>query len=353
MFSKIILPLDGSKLAERAIPHARRIARTFDSEIRLMQVLDSSPYHDLPQVTEPLNWQIRKAQADLYLQGLSAELREEGLRADYAIREGKTAENIIDYAHSEGADLLVLTTHGASGLSRWNTSSVVQKVIEKIYLPVMLVRAYQTVEGQRSPIPDTGGAQGIDRLNDPTALPSASEIGRQSALEWGSEALYRRILLPIDTSRRAECALSPAISLTREAGLLILAAVIAPPELPIPAPYPEEINVLIDRFMQASREAVNLYLDDQRRRLDVPVEVRTIENTNPSAALHHLAEKENVDLVVLCAHGRTGGTEWPYGSVARNYIEHGDRTVLIIQDIPRAQVRPTMVETAAEKYGRR
>lgn len=352
MFSRILVPLDGSKLAERALPHVRKMARVFDSEIRLLQVLDSSPYQEAPQITEPLNWQIRKAQADLYLQGLSADLREEGLRADYAIREGKTAENIIDYAHADNADLVVLTTHGASGLSRWNTSSVAQKVIEKIYLPLLLVRTYQPVEGPAAPIPETGAARGLEQLNNPMAQSNA-ETGGRNVPERLGEVDYRRVLLPIDTSRRAECALVPAIALTRDDGRLILAAVIAPPELPIPMPYPQEINDLIERFMQASREAVNQYLEEQQRRLEVTVEVRVVENVNPSAALHQMAEKEHVDLVVLCAHGKTGGTDWPYGSVARNYIEHGDRALLVIQDIARAQVRPTAVETAAEKYGRR
>jgi hypothetical protein len=58
-------------------------------------------------------------------------------------------------------------------------------------------------------------------------------------------------------------------------------------------------------------------------------------------------------LVVLCADGYTGQFAWPYGSIARNYIEHGTKPVLVIQDVPRSQVQPTAAEIAAEKSGGR
>ena len=70
-------------------------------------------------------------------------------RVDYSIREGKTAENIVDFAHAENIDLLVISTHGSGGLSRWNISSVTQKVINLVYLPVLIVRAFnQSITGE-------------------------------------------------------------------------------------------------------------------------------------------------------------------------------------------------------------
>ena len=140
---------------------------------------------------DPLRWQLRKAEADAYMQGIAHRIRknlgekslmgedEKKSRVDYSIREGKAAENIVDFAHTENIDLLVISTHGSSGLSRWNISSVTQKVINLIYLPVLIVRAYN-----RSIMDES-----INR--------------------------YRRILLPIDSSRRAECSLSAGIELAR------------------------------------------------------------------------------------------------------------------------------------------
>ena len=352
MFNRILIPLDGSILAERTIPYAEQFARIFGSTIILLQVLDPTSYHENPKSVDPLRWQIRKTEADLYLSAVAARMNEHlrpldetpaKARVEYAIREGKAAENIIAFSHSESIDLVVICTHGSGGLSRWNISSVTQKVINLVYLPVLVVRAYTHIETDRT-------------------------------------IRFRRILLPIDSSRRAECALPAGIALAQGEALLeanppaavssaaeqpepvavpmlpaiILAAVMTPTEIPIPAPYPLEISKLTEQLYLFSREAVHAYLNEMRLRLPVESEIRLVENANVSTGIHELANhEEDVDLVVLCAHGYTGQTLWPYGSVARNYIEHGNRPVLIIQDIVRSQVPPTAAEIAAERTGGR
>jgi len=356
MFNRILVPLDGSTLAERAIPHAEQLARIFGSSIILLQILDPTSYHENPNSVDPLRWQIRKAEADMYMNGIAARLREDlrdsaldakdaqtrgrdekKIRIEYSIREGKTAENIVNFAHTENIDLLVISTHGSGGLSRWNISSVTQKVINLIYLPVLIVRAYNQPETQE-----------------------------------GARIRYRSILLPIDSSRRAEFALPAGIALAHgEMSIdlsprptapvasspptkLILAAVIKPPEIPIPEPYPVEIGQLSEQLMHASRQAVSDYLNQMKERLSVECETCLVENNSVSSAIQDLAsQEEDIDLVVLCAHGYTGQSTWPYGSVARNYMEHGTKPVLVIQDVPRSQVQPTVAEIAAEKSGGR
>jgi nucleotide-binding universal stress UspA family protein len=362
MFNRILIPLDGSPLAERAIPDAVQFARIFGSSIMLLHVLDPTSYDENPKSIDPLRWQIRKAEADVYMKGITSRIREnltedlvdandvqsgsgeeKKVRVEYSIREGKTSENIVNFAHTEAIDLLVMSTHGSGGLSRWNMSSVTQKVINLIYLPVLIVRAY----------------------NQPEA-----EVARPR---------YRRILLPIDTSRRAECALPAGIALARgdqSLGLapevnnlsphpgepaasssqtrLILAAVIKPPEIPVPEPFPIEIGQLAEQLMVVSRLAVNNYLDEMKERVSVPCETCVLENKNVSTAIHELVKlEEDIDLVVLCAHGYTGQTTWPYGSVARNYMEHGTKPVLVIQDVPRSHFKPTAAELAAGNSGER
>ncbi len=342
MFTRILVPLDGSPLAERAIPHAELFARVFGASIILLQVLEPTSYHENPKAVDPLSWQIRKAEADMYMQGIAGRIRENldekppngeddnESRVNYAIREGKTAENIVDFAHSEAIDLLVISTHGSGGLSRWNISSVTQKVINLIYLPVLIVRAY--------------------------TRPNANE----------SITRYRRILLPIDSSRRAECSISAGIELARgeisssiasedavNPTKLVLAAVIRQPELPIPEPFPVEISQLSEQFLKVSREAVDKYLYEMKERLPVACETCVVENASVASAIQELADQEDIDLVVLCAHGYSGQVNWPYGTVTRNYMEHGSKPVLVVQDVRRSQVRPTAAEVAAEKSGRR
>jgi nucleotide-binding universal stress UspA family protein len=188
---------------------------------------------------------------------------------------------------------------------------------------------------------------------------------------------YRRILLPIDSSRRAECALSAGIALAQGETLmdsatkvnsrssqttksapsslrtkLILAAVIKRPELPIPEPYPVEIEQLSKQLVQVSHQAVSNYLSEMKERLSVECETCVVENNSITSAIQELAsQEEEIDLVVLCAHGYTGKSTWPYGSIARNYMEHGTKPVLVIQDIPRSHVQSTVAEIAAEKTG--
>lgn len=359
MFNNILVPLDGSLLAERAISHAEQFARVFGGKITLLQVLDPSPYHESQSAVEPLNWQIRKAEVEMYLQGTAARIRESGIQVDHALREGCAPENIVDFARAENFDLVVLSSHGASGLSRWNIGSVVSKVMDKIFLPMLLVRAFQDL-GESIPV--SGGNPGGELSSQPHVTGGQAENAGSASPAAISERtfspfLYRRILLPIDSSRRAECALPAAITLARgeqgEPATVIMGAVIGPPSLPIPAPYPEEILQLIERFMRLSRAAVSSYLHEMAQRIEGDCEIRIVENGNASAGLHELIEKENVDLVVLCAHGQTGGTSYPYGSVARNYLEYGNKTVLVVQDVPLSQVRPTAAEIAADNYGRR
>jgi nucleotide-binding universal stress UspA family protein len=130
--------------------------------------------------------------------------------------------------------------------------------------------------------------------------------------------------------------------------------VIKPPELPIPEPYPVEIGQLSEQLLFVSRQAVSNYLNEMKERLPAECDVRVIENNSVSSAIQELASQEDeIDLVVLCAHGYTGESTLPYGSVARNYMEHGTKPVLVIQDVPLCQVRPTAAEIAAEKSGRR
>jgi nucleotide-binding universal stress UspA family protein len=359
MFNRILVPLDGSPLAERVLPHALEFARIFSSTIVLLQVLDPTSFHENPNPVDPISWQIRKAEADMYLQRIAARLQadleeseleekseikkgnvEKPARVEYSIQEGKTAENIVNFAHTENIDLLIISSHGSGGLSRWNISSVTQKVINQIFLPVLIVRAYIQPETE-----DT-------RIH------------------------YHGILLPVDTSRRAECSLSAGIALARggrssllelektnqasqEAGSstqtkLYLASVIKPPEFPTPEPYPIEIAQLNEQVMDICRQAVGHYLNEIKMRLSVDYETYILENNSVSSAIQTFANQdEDIDLVVLCAHGYTGEITLPYGSVARNYIEHGTKPVLIIQDVARSHVQPTAAEIAAEKSGGR
>lgn len=267
---------------------------------------------------DPLRWQIQKTETELYLQSITARLKQDNINVVYHILEGNAAENIVNFAVNESIDLVIISTHGWSGLSRWETSSVVKKVIEKIYLPILLIRSFQTPE------------------------------------EGGTHIPYQRILLPLDGSKRAECSLPTAIALAQDLNAsLYTAHVIQRPTLPFTAEQTEEVNQVLSSYMKIHHAALEKYLDNLRQRLSIPTEIQISEGHNVPRSLHDIVQCQNIDLIVMCAHGSTGLTEWPYGSVAWNMLKYGTATTLVIQDIARAQIRPSPVEIAAENIGKR
>lgn len=325
MFEKILLPLDGSAMAERCIPHAIEFARIFNSKILVLHVLESEISAEQIVHTEPLNWQLHKAKADLYLHKIANQIRLllnlpemddeldcEG-RVTVTMLEGKVAEDIVDFAQKEDIDLLVISSHGSSGLSRWNLNSVTTKVVNLIYKPVLIIRGY-AVDGE-API-----------------HPS-----------------YERILLPIDCSRRSECSLNAGLTIAKNyQSRVILTSVIKPPEISAIDPYNQELQLLNQQYMDLSRKTVQRYMDELSQRLGVENEIRIIENHSIARAIINLANDEKVDLLILCAHGYTGELSWPFGTVARSFIEYSTKPVLIIQDLTHLDVLPTEASQAAE-----
>src|SRR3990172_9017511 len=181
MFKRILLPLDSSKLAECVLPHLVAIARVCEPEVQLMRVSEPFGVTARLRMIDPVDWQIRKAEAVSYLSGIAARLQNAGLRVSTHLYDGRPAEQIIEVAHSWNADLILMSSHGQSGLSPWNVSSVVQQVILRAHRSLMIIRAYQTV------------------TTELTGL------------------RYRKIFLPLDGSQRAEMSLTIADSLARAA----------------------------------------------------------------------------------------------------------------------------------------
>lgn len=142
MYEKILVPLDGSDLAERAIRHAREIARGTRSEILLLQAVNLP----MPVVPEAVlipdtKWldEARK-EAARYLEGIAAPLREEGMRVRTLLDDRPPADAILHIATREEVDLIVMSTHGRGGLSRMLMGSVAESVFRATSRTVMLVK---------------------------------------------------------------------------------------------------------------------------------------------------------------------------------------------------------------------
>ena len=141
MYKKILVPLDGSELAEKALEHAEKLAETFDAEIILFQVVTFMPIYVVPELVTPFVVdEKQKEAAERYLTNLAEELKKRGFKVTAMVRTGQqVAVEIIDFAKETGVDLIVMCTHGRSGISRWVLGSVAHKVLTQAETPILLV----------------------------------------------------------------------------------------------------------------------------------------------------------------------------------------------------------------------
>jgi nucleotide-binding universal stress UspA family protein len=152
MFQHLVVPLDGSFFAEKAIPYATELAAKFGSKITLVQIP-----HDPPVVVSELGMesadfymQMRETfhgEAEAYLRQVRSELQDKGFQVDSSVREGTpVAETLVGIAQEIEADAIVMSTHGRSGLGRFFFGSVAEAVLRLATIPVLLVRASNSQE---------------------------------------------------------------------------------------------------------------------------------------------------------------------------------------------------------------
>lgn len=143
MYKKILVPLDGSELAKTALEQAEGLAKTFEAEIILFQVVPFMPIYGSPELVTPLIVdEKQKEAAEKYLATLIEELKKRGFKTMAMVRTGQqVAVEIIDFAKESGADLIVMCTHGRSGITRWVLGSVALKILTRAETPILLIRS--------------------------------------------------------------------------------------------------------------------------------------------------------------------------------------------------------------------
>jgi nucleotide-binding universal stress UspA family protein len=305
MFDLILVPLDGSQLAECVLPHAVAFARSFDTEVTLLRMMEKNQTGPSAQLFDLLNWQINKTRARLYLEKTRKQFQESGLRARTFVLEGLDAEGISEFAQSQGMKLIILSSHGRNGITQRGISSVTQKIILSAPSSLLIVRANQASDA-------------------PT--------------EWMESPGYQRILVPLDGSQRAENVLPIIKELAHfHKSQIHLAQIIQIPEMVRQMPPTSDDIDLSNRIVSRNQEEAAHYLEQVKSRsLLEGIQVQTHLLTSASAAisLHKLAEQEQIDLIALSAHGYSGNHEWPYGGMVNNFIHHSKISLLIVQDLP-------------------
>ena len=153
MYQHIMVPLDGSELAECVLPHVRTIAIGCDVvEVTLVRVVESLHMRYGMEVRIPPEERQRietvsMDKAKAYLEQIEKSLKETGIAARSDVLHGGVVEKLIDYVNVNDVDLTVVSTHGRSGLSRWVLGSVADPLLRSACVPVLMVRAPGCVTG--------------------------------------------------------------------------------------------------------------------------------------------------------------------------------------------------------------
>ena len=144
MYSKILVPLDGSKRAEMIRPHARELANRFQATVILLKVIE--PIH--PIVAEEtsiglgetaIDAKIKKGES--YLEGVASKLRNKGITCKSLVAHGRVVEKIIEVAQAEDVDLIAMTSHGYGGLTRIFYGRVAAGILNRVDRPLFIVRS--------------------------------------------------------------------------------------------------------------------------------------------------------------------------------------------------------------------
>ena len=284
MFARILVPLDGSRRSERALPYAASMAKVFGSELALI--------HD---ETVGLRGDDVPASADTpgRITDLVQALQNMGLGVWKGVVRGPAAEAILGAADDAHADLIVMSTHGRSGLGRWLYGSVADEVLRHTTLPIVLISA-------------------------------ACER------HWSIEGPFR-LLVPLDGSPFAEAALELAgeVADALHAELMLVRVV-----------EPADGFAVLDTsslpaHSQRELDEAQVYLDGISTSPSMAgrTTIGHIAAGDPAAKIAAIARDEDVDLIVMATHGSGGLTRLTMGSVATSVLQRAATPLLLVRSV--------------------
>jgi nucleotide-binding universal stress UspA family protein len=285
VFERILVPLDGSGLADAILSQLRRILLYKDADVLLVRSVSLLPSVEADAVELP---SILKAQAEKYLEEKASSLRAQGARVETFTRLGAAANGILDIAAEEKATVILMSTHGRSGLARWALGSVAEKVLRASRVPVLAVRSFA---GAGSDAPRSGA----------------------------EELSFKKILVPIDSSDLSLDVVPATLELAKLFGShVVLLNVCDGLECTIPVP---EMTAAYEQFRVGGISVEPL-----------------MKQGNPAAEILDTCSGQKADLIAMTTHGRAGISRWMLGSVTEK--------VLRASPVPMLVVRPAGVTMA-------
>jgi nucleotide-binding universal stress UspA family protein len=296
MLNKLLVPLDGSPLAERALEVGLRIARGNGDELLLLCI----PNKELNHATEPAGelqseplTELPQNKARAYLKKITITRQDSICQLQTRVKDGDAARVILETAAAEDVALIVMTAHGHSGLRRW-LGGVAESVLHDAKCPVLVVRS---------------------------AMPPS------------------KILVTLDGSGLAELALGPAVSVAQRLGAELTLLHVLEGVADMEAMELGELALSgsgFSRFVEESDPVASqrAYLEDIARQLQPQVsqKVRTVVLTG-SAAPHILeyAEAKQIDLIIMATHGHSGLRHRVFGGVVEKVLRGAESGLLVVR----------------------
>ena len=298
--TQILVPLDGSPLAEQALPCAMALGRGLASELVLFGAVsipaDTQELLDRAGVKADALLEQLKTEANEHLCQVVEQLRETGLAARHIVQCGPAAEAIVGYAEQLEVRQIVMATHGYTGPNRWTHGSVAERVLQSASVPVLLVRVQETGQGLR---------------REPMCC--------------------QRILVPLDGSTRAERILPPVISIAQALDSQVILFQV--PIVYVSGWMTGEWLMPTHGVLATAEQDAMAYLDYVATRLkEQGIKTSTATDTGAVAeSIIDYATANHVDLIAMCTHGRTGLRRWTLGSVADRVLRAGRIPILLVR----------------------
>ena len=301
MYKKMLVPLDGSELAEVVLPYAKELAGRLDLDLTLLHVCESQPESQfmcrayLERAADIVRVQSREVQSKT-----GAPSEKKAVEAQIHVVHGHPAEGILRYAEENKPDLILMATHGHSGIRRWALGSVADKVLRQSKIPVWLVRAN---------IPE-------EIIHD----------------EWPK----RTLLVPLDGSKFAESVLPHVQALTKQRGAeLVNVVLVRVYEKPfISADYPEpDWAKHVERMVNHFKQEAEKYLDEVKESLSAAgLHVRTeVLMGEPANEIIKYAHNNHPNLVMMATHGSSGLSLWEYGNIANKILRGVSSPIFLVR----------------------
>jgi nucleotide-binding universal stress UspA family protein len=296
MFKHLLVPLDGSILAEAALPAAARLAQILGAQVTLVHVIE----RDAPQEIHGERHLTNPDEARAYLDEIASRAFPAGIRVEKHVHTSEVsnvAQSIVEHVGELGPDLIVMCTHGRGGLRRWVFGRIAQQVVNRGTTPVLLIQpTFEEV------VPPLDCRRLLVALDGNPEHEEGIEVASALAMVCNAELRLVMVVHTFGTLAGEQAASAKML--------------------------PGATHALLDMAEHDAEEYLRRYVDQLKATgLDVSA---LVSRGEPAAAIVAAAEKEKVDMIVLATHGKTGLEAFWSGSATPNVTSRTSIPLLLV-----------------------